>query len=55
MNIVTNNELLNCRQTKNLEKARRVASHLVNHAAAFDYPGGIPTSLLRSGQQWDFR
>jgi len=21
---------------------------------AFDYVGGVPTSLLRTGQQWDF-
>ena len=26
----------------------------IENNQAFDYPGGIPTSLVKSHQQWDF-
>lgn len=31
----------------------RVISYLVN-SSSLDFPGGVPTSLIRSGEQWDF-
>jgi hypothetical protein len=36
------------------EKSRRVIAYMKNHKA-FSYPGGVPTSMVKSGQQWDFR
>ena len=26
----------------------------MNTSRAFDYPGGVPTSMVNSNQQWDF-
>ena len=45
---------IRCSQTNNLEKIRKVIKYLEENGS-LEYPGGIPTSLIRSGQQWDFR
>ena len=45
---------IRCSQTNNLEKIRKVIQYLEENGS-LEYPGGIPTSLIRSGQQWDFR
>ena len=42
------------RQKKLREKIMAVIDYMENHKA-FQYPGGVPTSLVRSNQQWDFR
>ena len=41
----------NFRESENREN--RVVKY-IEDSQAFDYPGGIPTSLVKSGQQWDF-
>ena len=43
-----------CRQTRLKEKIKPFVKYLKN-SGAFDYPGGVPTSMVNSGQQWDFR
>ena len=43
-----------CRQTKLKEKVLPVLNYITNEEA-FQYPGGVPTSMVKSGQQWDLR
>ena len=37
-----------------LEKVGKVIEYL-KAQSVLNYPGGIPSSLLQTGQQWDFR
>jgi len=39
-------------QTKLKEKVLPVLNYITNEEA-FQYPGGVPTSMVKSGQQWD--
>ena len=41
------------RQTKLNERVLPVLDYIDNQEA-FKYPGGVPTSTVKSGQQWDF-
>ena len=45
---------IQCRQTKLKEKVLPVLNYITNEEA-FQYPGGVPTSMVKSGQQWDLR
>ena len=40
-------------QNRLLQKIIPVINY-VERLKAFDYPGGVPTSMVKSGQQWDF-
>ena len=42
------------RKTNHLEKVGKVIKYLEDQSV-LNYPGGIPSSLLKTGQQWDFR
>lgn len=42
------------RQTRNGEKVKAAVKYLKS-SGAMEYPGGVPTSMEPSGQQWDFR
>ena len=38
-------------------KSKNRVEKIINYietSSAFDYPGGVPTSMVKSGQQWDF-
>ena len=35
-------------------RARRFVEYLESQEATYGFPGGIPTSMSDSGQQWDF-
>ena len=45
----------NCYQQNRLLQKIIPVINYVEKLKAFDYPGGVPTSMVKSGQQWDFR
>ena len=44
----------NCYHQSQLKERIVPVIHYVESLKAFDYPGGVPTSMIKSGQQWDF-
>uniref|UniRef100_A0A0M3JQS4 Trehalase n=1 Tax=Anisakis simplex TaxID=6269 RepID=A0A0M3JQS4_ANISI len=42
-----------CYQLLNMAKSERIYKFM-SKSGVFDYPSGVPTSLIDSGQQWDF-